>query len=126
MIIRRPRTSHGQPDIYEVYPNIPEHLEAYLSSKYYHQVPFSRYYDKFQKCYAVPVESEWARKHIGLVDSSVKKLETRKSSRVTEDEPFQFPEEYVKDLFRNERTSSIFMKYAKDASTKRGITDYRW
>ena len=128
MIIHRPRTSHGQPDVYEVYPNIDEHLETYLSSpkKYYHHIPFSRYYDTLQKCYAVPVESGWARKHIGRVDSSVRKPRSRRSSRVTEEEPFPFPEEYGADLFRDEETSNGFMAIAKAASAERGITGYRW
>ena len=127
MIIHRPRTSHGQEDIYEVYPNMAEHLEVYLSSpeKHYHHTPFSRYYAKSEKCYAVPVGSHWARKHIGRVDSSAKKSRSRRSSRVTEEEPFSFPEEYVEDLFQNKEISKIFLAIAKATSTEMGIADYR-
>lgn len=128
MIIRRPRTSHTQPDVYEIYPNVDECLEAYLSSakRYYDHIPFSRYYARHQKCYAVPVESSWARKHIGKVDSPVKKPRSRKSSRVAEEEPFSFPEEHQADLFGDEETLNGFMAIAKAASREKGITEYRW
>lgn len=128
MIIRRPRTSHTQPDVYEIYPNVQERLEAYLSSakRYYDQIPFNRYYSKLQKCYAVPVESSWAKEHIGRVESPVKKPRSRRSSRVTEEEPFSFPEEYQADLFGNKETLNSFMAIAKAASSERGINEYRW
>jgi hypothetical protein len=47
----------------------------YLSSakRYYDHIPLSRYYARYQKRYAVPVESSWAKKHIGRVESPVKK-----------------------------------------------------
>lgn len=127
MIIRRPRTSHTQPDVYEIYPNVEECLEMYLSSakRYYDHIPFSRYYARHQKCYAVPVESSWAKEHIGRVVSPVKKPRSRKSSRVTE-EPFSFPEEYQADLFGDEETLNGFMAIAKAASLEKGITEYRW
>lgn len=128
MIVRRPRTSHTQPDVYEIYPNVEECLETYLSSakRYYDHIPFSRYYARLQKCYAVPVESSWARKHIGRVESPVKKPRSRKSSRVTKEEPFSFPEEYQADLFGDEETLNGFMAIAKAASREKGITEYRW
>ena len=128
MIIRRPRTSHTQPDVYEIYPKVEESLEMYLSSakRYYDHIPFSRYYATLQKCYAVPVESGWAKKHIGRVESPVKKPGSRRSSRVTEEEPFSFPEEYQTDLFDDEETLNGFMAIAKAASSEKGITEYRW
>jgi len=128
MIIHRPRTSHTQPDVYEIYPNVERCLEEYLSSakRYYDHIPFSRYYATLQECYAVPVESNWAKKHIGRVVSPVKKPRPRKSSRVTEEEPFSFPEEYRVDLFDDEETLNGFMAIAKAASLERGITEYRW
>jgi len=127
MIVRRPRTSRTQPDVYEIYPNVGEWLETYLSSakRYCDHIPFSRYYPRHQKCYAVPVESSWAKKHIGRVESPVKKPRSRKSSRVTE-EPFSFPEECKADLFGDEETLNGFMAIAKAASRERGVTDYRW
>ena len=128
MIIRRPRIPHTQPDVYEIYPNVEECLEMYLSSakRYYDHVPFSRYYPRHQKCYAVPVESSWARKHIGRVESPIKKPRSRKSSRVTEEEPFSFPKEYQADLFGDEETLNGFMAIAKAASLEKGIAEYRW
>ena len=128
MIIRRPRTSHIQPDVYEIYPNVEECLETYLSSakRYHDHIPFSRYYSRHQKCYAVPVESSWAKKYIGRVESPVKKPRSRKSNRVTEEDPFSFPEEYQADLFDDEETLNGFMAIAKAASRERGITEYRW
>ena len=128
MIVRRPRTSHTRLDVYEIYPNVEECLEMYLSSakRYYDHIPFSRYYARHQKCYAVPVESSWAKKHIGRVESPVKKPRSRKSSRVTQQEPFPFPEEYQADLFGDEETSNGFMAIAKAASREKGITEYRW
>ena len=128
MIIHRPRTSHTQPDIYEIYPNVEECLEAYLSSakRYYDHMPFDRYYTRLQTCYAVPVESNWAKKHIGRVESPVKKPRSRRSSRVTEEEPFWFPEEYQANLFDNAKTLNSFMAIAKKASRERGIIEYRW
>ncbi|KAF9647817.1 hypothetical protein BDM02DRAFT_3116414 [Thelephora ganbajun] len=128
MIIRRPRTSHTQPDIYEIFPKVEERLEMYLSSakRYYDHIPFSRYYARYQRCYAVPVESAWARKHTGRVESPVKKQRSRKSSRVTEEEPFSFPEEYQVDLFGDEEVLNCFMAIAKAASREKGITGYRW
>ena len=103
-------------------------LEEYLSSakRYYDHIPFSRYYATLQKCYAVPVESSWAKKYIGRVESPVKKPRSRKSSRVTEEEPFSFPEEYLADLFDDEETLNGFMAVAKAASLERGIAEYRW
>jgi hypothetical protein len=101
----------------------------YLSSakRYHDHIPFSRYYARHQKCYAVPVESSWAKKHIGRVESPVKKKpRSRKSSRVTEEEPFPFPEEYQADLFGDEETLNGFMAIAKAASREKGITEYRW
>ena len=128
MIIRRPRISHVQPDVYEIYPNVEECLEMYLSSakRYYDHVPFSRYYARHQRCYAVPVESSWARKHIGRVESPTKKPRSRKSSRVAEEEPFSFPREYQADLFGDEETLNGFMAIAKAASVEKGIAEYRW
>jgi hypothetical protein len=68
MIVRRPRTSHTRPDVYEIYPK-----------RYYDPIPFSRYYARHQKYYAVPVESSWGKKHIGRVESPVKKPRSRNS-----------------------------------------------
>ena len=128
MIIRRPRISHKQLDVYEIYPNVEECLEMYLSSakRYYDHVPFSRYYPRHQKCYAVPVESSWARKHIGQVESPLKKPRSRKSSRVAEEESFSFPGEYQADLFGDEETLNGFMAIAKAASLEKGVAEYRW
>ena len=128
MIIRRPRTAHTQPDVYEIYPNVEEWLKMYLSSakRYYDHIPFSRYYARHQECYAVPVESSWARNHIGRVESPTKKPRSRKSSRVTEEAPFFFPEEFQADLFGDEETLNGFMAIAKAASLEKGITEYRW
>lgn len=116
-----------QPDVYEVYPDVEEWLETYLSSakRYYDHIPFNRFYSRHQKCYAVPVDSNWAKKHIGRVESPVKKPRSRKSSRVAE-EPFSFPDEYWADLFGDEETSNGFMAIAKAASRERGVTEYRW
>lgn len=128
MIIRRPRISDSQPDVYEVYPNVEEWLETYLSSakRYHDHIPFSRFYSRHQECYAVPVDSNWAKKHIGRVESPVKKPRTRKPSRATGEEPFYFPGEYQADLLGDEETSNGFMAIAKAASRERGITEYRW
>jgi hypothetical protein len=128
MIIRRPRTSHTQLDVYEVYPNVEECLETYLSSakRYYDHIPFGRYYARHQKCYAVPVESSWAKKHIGRVESPVKKPRSRNRAGLRREEPFSFPEEYQADLFGDEETLNGFMAIAKAASRERGITEYRW
>ena len=130
MIIRRPRTSRAQLDMYEIYPNVEEWLDTYFSSakRYHDHIPFNRFYARHQKRYAVPVESEWATEHIGRVESPVKKPRSRRSSRAkgTEEEPFSFPEEHQADLFDNEETLKAFMAMAKAASRERGITDYRW
>ena len=128
MIIRRPRTSDTQPDVYEIYPNVEEWLETYLSSakRYYDHIPFSRFYSRHQKCYTVPAESSWAKRHIGRVESSVKKPRSRKSSRVAAEQPVSFPEEYQADLLNDEETLNGFMAIAKAASRERGIAEYRW
>lgn len=128
MIIRRPRTSDTQPDVYEIYPSVEEWLETYLSSakRYYDHIPFSRFYSRHQKCYAVPVDSKWAKKHVGRVDSPIKRSRSRKPSRGTKEEPFHFPEEYEVDLFGDEETSNGFMAIAKAASRERGVAGYRW
>lgn len=104
-----------------------EWLETYLSSakRYYDHIPFSRFYSRHQKCYAVPVNSHWAKKHVGHVVSPVKKSGSRKSNRVAE-EPFSFPEEYQANLFSDEETLNGFMAIAKAASREKGITEYRW
>jgi hypothetical protein len=128
MIIRRPRISDAQPDVYEIYPNVEGWLETYLSSakRYYDHIPFSRFYSRHQKCYTVPVESNWAKKHIGRVESPVKKPRSRKSSRVATEEPVSFPEEYQADLLNDEEALNGFMAIAKAASRERGIAEYRW
>ena len=127
MIIRRPRTSDTQVDVYEVYPKVEEWLNTYLSSakRFYDHIPFSRFYSRHQKYYAVPADSSWAKKHIGRVESPVKKSRSRKSSRVTKEEPIYYPEEYQTDLFGDEMLKGL-MAIAKAASHERGIIEYRW
>ena len=127
MITRRPRIFGAQPDVYEVFPNVEEWLETYLSSKrYYDQISFDRFYSKRQKCYAVPVNSTWAKKHIGRVVSPGKQPKYRKSNRVTEERQFSFPEEYRANLFDDKETSKCFVAISNAASRDRGITEYPW
>ena len=128
MIIRRPRTSDTQPDVYEIYPKVEEWLEKYLSSakRYYDHIPFSRFYSRHQRCYVIPVESKWAKKHIGRVVSPIKKPRSGKSGSAAEKGVFSFPEEYQVDLFNDEETLNGFMAIAKAASRERGIAEYRW